>query len=157
MQALAGLLLPSASVFLLLLCNDREVLGPWVNPRWLNAVASVIIGVLLILSGTLMATTLFPTINVVRVFIDLTIALAAGGLIVMIVLWILTKRGGRARVPPAPQMSHIERLSWRMPPLALLKPVKWSPGLRVGILSFRAYLVVSAVLLIVKAVQLGGG
>ena len=27
-QALAGVLLPSASVFLLLLCNDREVLGP---------------------------------------------------------------------------------------------------------------------------------
>jgi Mn2+/Fe2+ NRAMP family transporter len=156
-QALAGLLLPSAAVFLLLLCNDREVLGPWVNPRWLNAVASIIIGVLLILSGTLMATTLFPNINVVRVFIDLTIALAAGGIIVMVVLWILTKRGGRARVPPAPQMSRIERLSWRMPPLALLKPVKWSPGLRVGILSLRAYLVISAVLLIVKAVQLGGG
>ena len=31
-QALAGVLLPSASVFLLLLCNDRDVLGPWVNP-----------------------------------------------------------------------------------------------------------------------------
>ena len=31
-QALAGLLLPCASVFLLLLCNDPEVLGPWVNP-----------------------------------------------------------------------------------------------------------------------------
>ena len=30
-QALAGVLLPSASVFLLLLCNDREVLGPWRN------------------------------------------------------------------------------------------------------------------------------
>ena len=127
------------------------------NPRWLNAVASVIIGVLLILSGTLMATTLFPSINVVRVFIDLTIALAAGGIIVMIVLWILAKRSGRARVPPVPQMSRIEQLSWRMPPLALLKPVKWSPGLRVGILSLRAYLVISAVLLIVKAVQLGGG
>jgi Mn2+/Fe2+ NRAMP family transporter len=27
-QALAGLLLPSASVFLLLLCNDREVSAP---------------------------------------------------------------------------------------------------------------------------------
>ena len=35
-QALAGLLLPSASVFLLLLCNDPEVLGPWVNPKWLE-------------------------------------------------------------------------------------------------------------------------
>ena len=39
-QALAGLLLPCASVFLLLLCNDPEVLGPWVNPPWLNGVAA---------------------------------------------------------------------------------------------------------------------
>ena len=54
-------------------------------------------------------------------------------------------------------MSESEKLSWRMPPLALLKPVKWSPGLRVGMLSLRAYLVVAAVLLVVKAVQLGGG
>src|ERR1039458_10228799 len=45
-QALAGVLLPSATVFLLLLCNDREVLGPWRNAPWLNAIASVIIGVL---------------------------------------------------------------------------------------------------------------
>ena len=35
-QALAGVLLPSATVFLLLLCNDKEVLGPWVNRPWLN-------------------------------------------------------------------------------------------------------------------------
>ena len=40
-QALAGILLPSASVFLLLLCNDREVLGPWLNPRWLNVLAQL--------------------------------------------------------------------------------------------------------------------
>ena len=52
-QALAGVLLPSASVFLLLLCNDAEVLGPWTNPRWLNVLAGVIIAVLLVLSGTL--------------------------------------------------------------------------------------------------------
>ena len=32
-QALAGVLLPSATVFLVLLCNDRAVLGPWVNTR----------------------------------------------------------------------------------------------------------------------------
>src|SRR6202521_5041818 len=35
-QALAGILLPSATVFLVLLCNDRAVLGPWVNKAWLN-------------------------------------------------------------------------------------------------------------------------
>ena len=66
-QALAGLLLPSASVFLLLLCNDPEVLGPWVNRPWLNALAGLIVGVLLLLSGILMATTLFPHLDVVAV------------------------------------------------------------------------------------------
>ena len=65
-QALAGVLLPSASVFLLMLCNDRAVLGPWVNRPWLNAVAVVILSVLLGLSGILMATTLFPSVDVTR-------------------------------------------------------------------------------------------
>jgi hypothetical protein len=156
-QALAGLLLPSAAVFLLLLCNDREVLGPWVNPKWLNFLASFIIGVLLVLSGTLMATTLFPGIDVIDVFIYITAALAAGGVIISIVLRILARRPGQAVKTQPPTMSESEKLSWRMPPLALLKPVKWSPGLRVGMLSLRAYLVVAAVLLVVKAVQLGGG
>ena len=32
-QALAGVLLPSATVFLVLLCNDRAVLGPWGKHR----------------------------------------------------------------------------------------------------------------------------
>ena len=54
-------------------------------------------------------------------------------------------------------MSRAEKMSWRMPPLALLKPVRWSAGIRIGILSLRAYLVLSAVLLLVKAIQLGGG
>jgi hypothetical protein len=44
-----------------------------------------------------------------------------------------------------------------MPPLALLKPVTWSPGARLGMLMLRGYLVISVLLLIVKAVQLGGG
>ena len=74
-QALAGLLLPSASVFLLLLCNDREVLGPWVNRPWLNWVAGLIVGTLLLLSGILMATTLFRDLNVVAVAGYLALAL----------------------------------------------------------------------------------
>jgi Mn2+/Fe2+ NRAMP family transporter len=155
-QALAGLLLPSASVFLLLLCNDREVLGPWVNPRWLNLLAALIVGVLLVLSGTLMATTLFPHIDVGSVFLYLAIAFAAGGLVVAAVVKLLSRRAG-AGPEPVPVMTEAEKMSWRMPPLTLLKPVKWSPGLRVGMLSLRGYLVVSAVLLLVKAIQLGGG
>ncbi|HMC71935.1 MAG TPA: NRAMP family divalent metal transporter, partial [Mycobacteriales bacterium] len=44
-QVLAGILLPSATVFVLLLCNDAGLLGPWVNRPWLNVVAVFIVGV----------------------------------------------------------------------------------------------------------------
>jgi len=79
-QALAGVLLPSASVFLLLLCNDRQVLGPWVNKMRLNALATVILGVLFMLSGILVVTTVFPHVDVTRLLIALSIVLGAGGL-----------------------------------------------------------------------------
>jgi Mn2+/Fe2+ NRAMP family transporter len=155
-QALAGLLLPSASVFLLLLCNDREVLGPWVNRRWLNVVAVFIVSVLLLLSGILMATTLFPELNVVTVTEYLVAAIAVLVVVAVGVLKWFERR--RPTVPgPAPVLGGPEKMQWRMPPLALLEPVTWSAGTKVGMLALRAYLVAGAVLLIVKAVQLGGG
>src|SRR5690349_22913090 len=80
-QALAGVLLPSATVFLLLLCNDPEVLGPWVNPRWLNVLAGFILGALLVLSGVLVVTTVFTRWHAGTVAIWLAIGLAAGVLI----------------------------------------------------------------------------
>jgi hypothetical protein len=156
-QALAGILLPSASVFLLLLCNDREVLGPWMNPRWLNILAVFIIGVLLVLSGTLVITTLFSSINAIKVAIWLAIALAAFAGLAVAWMWLTRKR--RPARPPHPRtaMSTAERESWRMPPLALLKPVQWSPITKMGVLTLRGYLVISVLLLIVKAVQLSHG
>ena len=39
---LATVLMPAALVFLVMLANDRELMGPRVNPRWLNIVAGVI-------------------------------------------------------------------------------------------------------------------
>jgi hypothetical protein len=54
-------------------------------------------------------------------------------------------------------MSRAQKLSWRMPQLALLTPVRWSPGTKLGMLALRGYLVIGAVLLLVKAIQLGGG
>lgn len=54
-------------------------------------------------------------------------------------------------------MSEADRLKWRMPPLALLKPAEWSTGRKVALLALRGYLVISVLLLIVKAVQLGHG
>jgi Mn2+/Fe2+ NRAMP family transporter len=156
-QALAGVLLPSASVFLLLLCNDPEVLGPWMNARWLNITASVIISLLLVLSGTLVISTLFSGINASLTALFLLAGMAAAGAVAF--GWLRITRSRRPPPPPHPRqaMSRAERLNWRMPPLALLKPVQWSTGRKVAMLTLRGYLVISVLLLIVKAVQLGSG
>ncbi|MGY2063069.1 manganese transporter, partial [Nocardia gipuzkoensis] len=62
-QALAGVLLPSATVFLVLLCNDKAVLGPWVNTTRQNIVAGVIVWALVLLSLALTAATFFPELS----------------------------------------------------------------------------------------------
>ncbi len=148
------MLLPSASVFLLLLCNDREVLGPWVNAGWLNLLAAVIVAVLLALSGTLIATPCSPAVNVTHVAEGLAAALAAGGIIASIGLGLASRR---RPAPPVPVFSQTEKLSWRMPPLAPLQPVRWSPGLKRGSIALCGYLIVAVLLLALKAIQLGGG
>jgi Mn2+/Fe2+ NRAMP family transporter len=151
-QALAGVLLPSATVFLLLLCNDREVLGPWSNPPWLNVLASVIIGVLVELSLILMASTLFPNVNVTHLFAYLSLVLLAG--LAGMAIYALSNRRGAATLD-APEISKDRRSTWTMPPLALLERPVWSPGRKAGMLLLRGYLVVAVLLLIVKTVQLG--
>ena len=54
-------------------------------------------------------------------------------------------------------MTNAERMNWRMPPLALLRPAEWSTGTKMSVLLLRGYLIVSVLLLIVKAIELGGG
>ena len=151
-QALAGVLLPSAAVFLLLLCNDKEVLGPWVNRPWLNVIAAFIIGVLIILSLVLVVTTMFPAVNVtvltVALFGVLLATLAAGAFV-----YALSghRRSGSAAAGTA------NRDTWRMPPLALLGRPAWSRGRTAAMWSLRGYLFVAVILLLVKAIQLGTG
>jgi NRAMP (natural resistance-associated macrophage protein)-like metal ion transporter len=156
-QALAGILLPSAAVFLLLLCNDREVLGPWMNPRWLNVLASFIIGVLLVLSATLVVTTLFSNLDALKVAIWIAVGLVAVAALAGASFWLTRNRRPPAQPHPRATMSEAERQAWRMPPIALLKPAEWSTGRKVALLTLRGYLVISVLLLIVKAVRLGGG
>jgi Mn2+/Fe2+ NRAMP family transporter len=148
-QALAGILLPSATVFLVLLCNDRAVLGPWVNKSWLNAVAGLIVTVLLLLSLILVISTVFPSVDVGRLFVELgsgmSVALVGGG----VFLWF-----SQRKAQPQPKLSQADRENWRMPGLALLERPTWSLGRRVAMYTLSGYLVVAVVLLAVKAVQL---
>jgi Mn2+/Fe2+ NRAMP family transporter len=148
-QALAGILLPSATVFLVLLCNDRAVLGPWVNKAWLNVVATVIVSVLILLSLILVISTVIPSIDVtalVKVLVpSMTIGVVAGG------AWIWWSQRGAPRVPEVPRA---ERENWRMPALALLERPKASAARRVAMLTMSGYIVLAVALLVVKAVQL---
>jgi Mn2+/Fe2+ NRAMP family transporter len=63
-QVLAGVMLPSAIIFLQLLLSDHELLGKYVNKRWNNVVNWTIIIALfalsLILAAQVVAPELFP-------------------------------------------------------------------------------------------------
>ncbi|HEY6494778.1 MAG TPA: NRAMP family divalent metal transporter [Trebonia sp.] len=82
-QVLAGVLLPAATVFLLMLCNDRAVLGPWVNTAKTNAFTGAVIAVLITLSVVLTASVMFPAITASAIFAIMgacaALAVAIGG------------------------------------------------------------------------------
>src|SRR5437016_757581 len=149
-QAMAGVMLPSATVFALLLCNARALLGPWVNRRWLNAVAGVIVSAMLVLSLILVISTAIPSVDVPTLLVVLGSVAAAALLAGMVWSW-FTSRGA----PAPPRFSREERANWRMPALALLERPAWSRGRRIAIGALAGYLVLSIVMLAVKAVQLG--
>ena len=148
-QALAGLLLPSTSLFLVLLCNDTDVLGPWVNRPWLNIVATLIVSALLELSLILVVSTIFPSIDVTR----LLVVCSAGVVVVVAIAAVLILRNP-VRIP---EVAPEEKANWRMPAFALLQSPRWSLGRRVVLLAMQAYLGVAVLMLIVKAVQLAIG
>ena len=152
-QVLAGVLLPSATVFLLLLCNDREVLGPWVNGPAMNAFTSFIIAVLVVLSLVLTAGVLFPDMGsaaIVRILVAGAVASAVAG------AGLLALRRLRPR-PALPAIDKAERATWRMPPLALLGAPRLSAESRIGLAVLRFYLLIAMILVCVRIYQLALG
>src|SRR5436309_5746391 len=148
-QAMAGVTLPRPTVFAVLLCNDRQVLGPWVNRPWLNAVAAVIVGAMLVLSAILVVSTVAPSVDVTTLLMVLgsiaAVALLAGA----VWTWFRSRTA-----EPQPLMSREERANWRMPALALLEQPRWSLLRRAGLAALSGYVAISIVFLVVKAVQL---
>ncbi len=141
-QALAGVLLPSAAVFLLLLCNDAAVLGPLVNPRWLNALTTTVVGVLLILSALLMLTIAFPRVPLWPAAIGLSVLLAV----------LLADKRTRLFWGAAPAAG--DPGCWTMPPVESLDPPVCSRARTLGLVLLRCYLFLAAGLVIARTVQL---
>jgi len=152
-QALAGVLLPSAAVYLLLLCNDAEVLGPWVNGPRTNLFTGSVVAVLVALSVILTASVLDPRLTARQILLILggcVGAAALGG------AWyvVLRLRSGRLA---APAIDRSGRENWRMPQLALLRRPSVPLGRKIAMSVLRSYLAVATVLVAVKIVQLALG
>ncbi len=149
-QVLAGVLLPSATVFLLLLCNDRAVLGPWVNGRMTNLFTSVLVAILVTLSIVLTASVLFPAISAGQI-VTIMISCAAASVLAGGVALARRLRPGSVSGLPVDRSA---RAGWRMPPLTLLDRPVMSTGRKIGMSALRLYLAVAVILVIVRIVEL---
>ncbi|WP_183114067.1 NRAMP family divalent metal transporter [Mycobacteroides abscessus] len=176
-QALAGVLLPSATVFLVLLCNDKAVLGPWVNSARQNIVAGVIVWVLVLLSLSLTAATFFPDLTTTQLKVFFVVGAGVGLLGGLFVSLAKSRAEHAAASAVAAELGGLdpdqvqdldsmprdrvlrrdiqwqERESWRTPALETLERPAWSPLRTAGMIALRGYLVVAVLLVGVKVAQ----
>ncbi|MDW3688718.1 divalent metal cation transporter [Cupriavidus sp. CV2] len=151
-QSLAGILLPSATVFLLLLCNDKAVLGPWVNGRWTNLFTGTVVAGLVTLSIILTASVLFPQIGEREI-----LGILAGGAMLALIVSVLAKlyeKHHASGEPPAKLPYVADRASWTMPPLEALPAPRLTLLNKVWMFVLRGYLLVAAGLVLVRIVNL---
>jgi len=160
-QTLAGVLLPSATVFLLLLCNDKAVLGPWVNAKKLNLFTGAIIWILVMLSVILTAATVFPEISGATI-----LSILGGGTVFALlgygITLVLQKSGSKPGVKQSMKRATVAYLheqkqrqgGWRMPPIEELPAPNLTMSKRVWMGILRGYLLVAVGLVIVKVVQM---
>ncbi|MEY9965621.1 NRAMP (natural resistance-associated macrophage protein)-like metal ion transporter [Streptacidiphilus sp. MAP12-16] len=150
-QTLAGVLLPSASVFLLLLCNDKQVLGPWVNGPKTNAFTAAVVGVLVSLSIILTSSVLFPNITAGAI-LDIMAGCGVAG--IAAAGYAFTRRRTGTKEDP---IDRTGRDHWRMPPLETLTRPAMATGRKIGMSALRGYLLVAMILVVVKIVQVALG
>jgi Mn2+/Fe2+ NRAMP family transporter len=152
-QTLAGILLPSATVFLLLLCNDKAVLGPWVNSKMLNVFTGAVIWVLVMLSIILTASVMYADITGETILETLAggALLAVTGYAATIGIRKLRREAADVEVQTHPKGA---RDTWRMPPLDELPPPNLTLAKRVWMGVLRGYLLLAVALVIVKVVQM---
>lgn len=154
-QTLAGVLLPSATVFLLLLCNDKDVLGPWVNSKLINYFAGAVVAVLVMMSIILTASVLFPDITEAQILwilvggVAATILSVAGSNL-------YEARKGQSKIIQV-TIDRSLRDTWRMPPVAQLPAAQISLLSKVWMIVLRGYLVAAGGMLIFKMILLTFG
>jgi Mn2+/Fe2+ NRAMP family transporter len=158
-QTLAGVLLPGATVFLLLLCNDKAVLGPWVNSHRLNLFTGGVVAVLVMLSIILTGSVLYPGMSD-TVILSILVGGSAIGLGAAVGVGIVQRR---LRKPAVGNIGSISRVvsvapdQWRMPPLDQLPPARLSLASRIWMIVLRGYLIAAGGLVLLRIFQLATG
>ena len=155
-QTLAGVLLPGATVFLLLLCNDRAVLGPWVNSRKLNIFTGAVVAVLVMLSIILTGSVIYPDLSD-TVILSILIGGSVLGLVAALGVALAQHLRGKPEpenTEPTYQTVNVPKKNWRMPPLERLSPVRLSLASRIWMIVLRGYLIVAGGLVLFRIFQL---
>jgi len=165
-EALNGILLPSALIFLVLLANDKPVLGPWTNSTAQNWVSGIIVWAVATFSLAPLVTTFYPNVTLTQclyAFIACTII----GLIAGAVLWRLRpSRHQPVSLTPdsnqrPPGLGRAEwrgilrdrRAAWRTPRLETLARPPLSTARRMGLLVLRGYIIFAIIITAIKLVQ----
>jgi hypothetical protein len=166
-------------VFLVLLCNDLPVMGPWANTFRQNAIAWLIVWSLVVLSLMLTAVTFYPDLSTATLATGIAVGVGLGVLgavIIFAVGWRTERQKADDTVPfgaldldqieeleQLPKLTRAElkalhkdlRARWTTPALATLERPTISPLRRAGLLTLRSYLVIAGIMVVVKIVQAG--
>ncbi|HTU86124.1 MAG TPA: divalent metal cation transporter [Solirubrobacteraceae bacterium] len=141
-QALAGILLPVALVLLLMLCNDRELVGPLTNPRWLNAIAIAAVALILGLVTLLTLTTVVPGVSV----LDAALLTAASFAVCGVALG-ATLKGARSPRSFRHAMTAWQRLTWSSPMLERIPAASATRARLLALALLRGYTLIMLALL----------
>jgi NRAMP (natural resistance-associated macrophage protein)-like metal ion transporter len=158
-QTLAGVLLPGATVFLLLLCNDKPVLGPWANSRRLNLFTGGVVAVLVMLSVILTGSVLYPDISD-TVILSILIGGSVVGLVVALGVSFAQRRLKTLEpenIGSTSSAVNVAADKWRMPPLDKLPPARLSLASRIWMIVLRGYLIAAGGLVLLRIFQLATG
>jgi Mn2+/Fe2+ NRAMP family transporter len=165
-EALNGILLPSALVFLILLSNDKAVLGPWSNTSAQNWISGIIAWVVLTFSLAPLVTTFWPVITLKQTFIGGAVCLVLGVIAAFLLLRFRASRNepfadgpGNNRQPPGVDRAtwketlRERRAGWRTPRIDTLERPALSMPRRIGLLSLRGYILFAVVIMVIKLIQ----
>jgi Mn2+/Fe2+ NRAMP family transporter len=139
-QTLAGVLLPSATVFLLLLCNDRAVLGPWVNSPRLNLITGTVVAALVILSVLLTTSVLWPGLGDAAL-LGIALTGAAGALFAAVIVLSLDRSSRRTE--KGRRLDLALRRDWTMPALERLAPLRLTLTTKTWLIVLRGYVILA--------------